>query len=319
MKNRKPPRILVIDHTHPVLEEMLTQAGIVCSNHPEYNRKDILEHIGEYDGIVVRSKINIDKEIIDAGNLKCIARTGAGMDAIDVEYAEKKGIVCLNSPEGNRDAVGEHALGMLLALFNKLCMGNAEVRKGLWQRESNRGLEIKGKTIGIIGYGNMGNAFAQRLSGFECRVLAYDKYKVHYGNAYAEEVDIQTLFTETDILSLHVPLTSETHHMVNADFLTRFSKNIYLINTSRGKVVETDALSDAMRTKKVLGACLDVLEQEDFSCEWNEKNLSPSLRYLLDSDKTIFSPHVGGWTQESKYKLPYFLAKKIIAALATGI
>lgn len=317
MNHRKPPRVLVIDHTHPILKEMLTQAGIVCVNHPEYNREEIIKHLGEYDGIVVRSKINIDREVIDAGHLKFIARTGAGMDAIDVGYAEKKGILCLNSPEGNRDAVGEHALGMLLALFNKLCMGNAEVRNGLWQREANRGLEIKGKTIGIIGYGNMGNAFAQRLSGFECKVLAYDKYKTHYGNAYAEAVDLQTIFAETDILSLHVPLTLETHHMVNGDFLNRFSKNIYLINTSRGKVVETDALVGAMKTGKVSGACLDVLEQENFSCELDNENLSPALRYLLESDKTIFSPHVGGWTQESKYKLPYFLAKKIIAAVAT--
>lgn len=312
---QKKPKVLVIDHTHPILEELLSQAGIICDNHPEYNREEVIRHLGEYDGIVVRSKITIDRTVIDAGKLKFIARTGAGMDAIDTAYAEQKGIVCLNSPEGNRDAVGEHALGMLLALFNKLCTGNNEVRTGLWKREPNRGLEIKGKTIGIIGYGNMGNAFAQRLSGFECKVLAYDKYKSNYGNAYAAAADMQQLFMETDILSLHLPLTPETYHLVDSHFLSLFKKNIYVINTSRGKVVDTNALAHAVSTGKVLGACLDVLEQETFSCEWNNENLPSSLRYLLNSDKTIFSPHVAGWTEESKYKLPYFLAKKITAIL----
>nr|MBP6429700.1 hypothetical protein [Bacteroidales bacterium] len=209
-------KILIIDNTHNVLIDNLVNAGFQIDHRPDYTKDDIVREIGNYEGVVVRSKIEIDKEIIDkATNLKCIARVGAGMDAIDIEYAESKGIVCLNSPEGNRDAVGEHAVGMLLCLFNKMAVADHQVRLGLWKREENRGLEIKGKTIGIIGYGNMGNAFAQRLSGFDCKVIAYDKYKENYSNHYAQQVSFETLLKETDILSLHVPLTKETKYMVD--------------------------------------------------------------------------------------------------------
>jgi D-3-phosphoglycerate dehydrogenase len=310
-------KILIIDTTHRVLIDNLTNAGFEIDHKPDYNREDILEHIADYDALVVRSKIEIDKEIIDrARNLKCIARVGAGMDAIDTDYAIKKGIECLNSPEGNRDAVGEHAVGMLLSLFNKMVIADHQVRKSIWQREENRGLEIKGKTIGIIGYGNMGGAFAQRLVGFDCKVLAFDKYKDNYSNEYAQQVSLETLFKETDILSLHVPLTKETKYMVDYDFLSKFQKSIYLINTSRGKVVKTKDLVSKMKEGKVLGACLDVLEYEAFTCELCPKDDIPQdLIELLQMPNAVFSPHIAGWTMESYYKLAYFLSQKIINCL----
>lgn len=310
-------KILIIDNTHNVLIDNLVNAGFQIDHRPDYTKEDIVREIGNYEGVVVRSKIEIDKEIIDkATNLKCIARVGAGMDAIDIEYAESKGIVCLNSPEGNRDAVGEHAVGMLLCLFNKMAVADHQVRLGLWKREENRGLEIKGKTIGIIGYGNMGNAFAQRLSGFDCKVIAYDKYKENYSNHYAQQVSFETLLKETDILSLHVPLTKETKYMVDYEFLSQFLKPIYLINTSRGKVVKTQDLSLKIKEGLVLGVCLDVLEYEEFSSELcTEKEVPKELIELLQMPNAVFSPHVAGWTVESYYKLSYYLSQKIISAL----
>lgn len=310
-------KILIIDITHKVLMDNLTNAGFEIIHKPDYNREDILQDIENYEAIVVRSKVEIDKEIIDkAKRLKCIARVGAGMDAIDIEYAESKGIACLNSPEGNRDAVGEHAVGMLLCLFNKLVIADHQVRQGLWKREENRGLEIKGNTIGIIGYGNMGNSFAQRLSGFDCNVIAYDKYKENYSNEYAKQVSLETLYKETDILSLHVPLTEETRYMIDYDFLSKFQKPIYLINTSRGKVVKTKDLLEQMKHGKVLGVCLDVLEYEQFSSELcTDQKIPEELIQLLQMPNTVFSPHVAGWTVESYYKLAYFLSQKIIDCL----
>ena len=310
-------KILVIDTAHNVLIDNLIEAGFEIDHRPDYTRKDILNEIENYQGIIIRSKIEIDKQVIDkAKNLKCIARVGAGMDAIDIEYAETKGIVCLNSPEGNRDAVGEHAVGMLLCLFNKMAIADHQVRQGLWKREENRGLEIKGKTIGIIGYGNMGNAFAQRLSGFDCRVIAYDKYKEDYSNQYAHEVSLETLFKEADILSLHVPLTNETKFMVDYDFISKFRKPIYLINTSRGKVVKTQDLLSKIKEGSVLGICLDVLEYEVFSNELTSGSEIPQdLIEILQLPNAVFSPHVAGWTVESYYKLSLFLSQKIISAL----
>ncbi|HHT04051.1 MAG TPA: hypothetical protein GX005_07025 [Bacteroidales bacterium] len=310
-------KILIIDTTHNVLIDNLIDAGYQIDHRPDYTREDIIREIENYEGIVVRSKIEIDKEIIDKGkNLKFIARVGAGMDAIDIEYAEKKGIACLNSPEGNRDAVGEHAVGMLLCLFNKMAIADHQVRLGLWKREENRGLEIKGKTIGIIGYGNMGNAFAQRLSGFDCKVIAYDKYKENYTNEYAQQVSFETLLKETDILSLHVPLTNETKYMVDYEFLSQFLKPIYLINTSRGKVVNTKDLLLKIKEGGVLGICLDVIEYEAFSNELCSGSEVPQdLIQLIHLPNAVFSPHVAGWSVESYYKLSYYLSQKIISAL----
>ncbi len=310
-------QVLLIDDIHPVLIEMLKKENISIDYHPEYNRDDIIKNIHLYDGIVVRSKIKIDKQIIDlATKLKFIARSGAGMDSIDVEYAKQKNIHCLNSPEGNRDAVGEHTLGLLLALFNKITISDQQVRQGFWLREANRGLEIKGKTIGIIGYGNMGGEFAKRLYGFECRVLAYDKYKTNYANQYAEQASLEELKKECDILSLHVPLTDETKYMVDKEFINSFQKPFFLLNTSRGKVVNLSDLICALENKKVLGAGLDVLEYENFSNEMSFDNKAKEeLNKLFAIKNTVLTPHVAGWTKESYYKLSYFLAKKIITCV----
>lgn len=307
-------RILILDKAHPILEEKLLEAGFEIDLNPTITREELLEVISQYQALIVRSKLLIDKELIDrAENLKVIGRIGAGMDAIDVDYAEEKGIACLNSPEGNRDAVGEHCLGLLLSLFNKICISDMQVRKGLWLREDNRGLEIKGKTIGIIGYGNMGRSFAQRLSGFDCRVIAYDKYKTNFSDEYAEEVSLSTLFDESDILSLHTPLTEETRFMINKDFIQQFKKPFYLLNTSRGKVVNTKDLIEALNEGKILGAGLDVLEFEAFS---NELQSAPDeLQDLFSRTNVVLTPHVAGWTVESNYKLSYFLAEKIVEAL----
>ena len=308
-------KALILDLTHKVLLDCLSEAGIELCLHPEYEREDLMKEIHNYEALVVRSKLQIDKTIIDAGTrLRCIARTGAGMDTIDVQYAQSKSIQCLNSPEGNRTAVGEHALGMLLCLFNKIALGNKEVKEWQWNREKNRGLEVEGKTIGIIGYGNMGGSFAKHLCGFDCTVLAYDKYKKDYSDSYACEASLEEIFAKADILSLHVPLTEETRSMVNYEFLSRFAKHLYLINTSRGKVVATHDLVRAMKEGKVAGCCLDVLEQEKFSSELEDAK-NEDLSYLFSVPNTVLTPHVAGWSVESYYKLAYFLGKKIVDCL----
>ncbi|MBR5254244.1 MAG: hypothetical protein IKV46_04300 [Bacteroidales bacterium] len=307
-------KILILDKGHSILNEKLLEAGFEIDFNPTISREELLEVIPNYQALIVRSKLLIDKEVIDrAENLKVIGRIGAGMDAIDTDYAEKKGIVCLNSPEGNRDAVGEHCLGLLLAVFDKICIADSQVRKGLWLREDNRGLEIKGKTVGIIGYGNMGQSFAKRLSGFDCKVIAYDKYKTNYSDAFAQECSLEDIFSQSDILSFHTPLTSETKYMFNKDFISNFKKPFYLLNTSRGKVVNTKDLIEALNQGKILGAGLDVLEFEAFS---NELQDTPrELQDLFSRTNVVLTPHVAGWSVESNYKLSYFLAEKIISAL----
>lgn len=307
-------KILFIDSNHPVLHETLEKSGFQCDLNYNWTKDEIEKNIHLYDGIVIRSKIKITKELIDqAIRLKFIARAGAGMENIDVTYAESKGIKCLHAPEGNRDAVAEQALGMLLSLFNNLCRANKEVREGKWIREGNRGVELMGKTLGIIGYGNMGSAFAQRLSGFGVKVIAYDKYKKNYGTDFVKEVSLEELFKETDVLSLHIPLTEETNYIVNDTFLQQFKKNIYLINTARGKCINTNDLVKNIETGKVQGACLDVLEYEAVSFEnLDSTQLPESFQYLIKSDKVILSPHIAGWTHESNEKIAKVLAEKII-------
>lgn len=307
-------KILITDDSHLVLIERLKEYGHDCVVWPDCTYESLLECIAGYDALVVRSKIVIDRHFIDnARNLKCIGRIGAGMETIDVDYAESCGIRCLNSPEGNRDAVGEHAVGLLLALADKIARADREVRQGLWRREANRGFEIGGRTVGIIGFGNMGAAFAKRLQGFDCRIIAYDKYKpLGYAPAYVEEVTLGELQKTADIVSLHVPLTDETRYMVDTQFIDSFAKPFYLINTSRGAVVKTSALADALKCGKVLGAALDVIEYEDMSKDGLDiEKLSPDFRYLLESPNTVLTPHVAGWTIESRHKLGAVLADKI--------
>ncbi len=309
--------VLVTDKTHPILCEKLQAAGYHCDVQADLSYNELLAIVNNYDALVVRSKVEIDRNFLDnTHSLKCIGRVGAGMETIDVDYAEQKGIKCLNSPEGNRDAVGEHALGMLLTLFNNMLRANNEIRSGLWKREANRGLEIKGKTIGIIGFGNMGSSFAKRLRGFECNIISYDKYKKNYAPDYVEEVSLEELFNRADVVSFHVPLTDETHYMADAAFFNSFAKPIYLINTARGAVVKTVDLVSAMQTGKVLGVALDVIEYENMSKDGLDlESLTPDFKYLLQADNAVLTPHIGGWTVESKYKLADVLADKIIDVL----
>jgi D-3-phosphoglycerate dehydrogenase / 2-oxoglutarate reductase len=307
------PKVLFIDTAHPFLDEELTRLGFECTPYPGNNRQEILDQLHLFDGLVIRSKIKLDKEALGkAVKLKFIARVGAGMENIDQQFAESRGVFCLNAPEGNRDAVGEHAVGMLLSLLNHLCRVNLEVRNGIWIREGNRGTEIHGKTIAIIGFGNMGSAFAERLSGFGANVIAYDKYKTNFNELYVREVQMEEVFREADILSLHVPLTDETLNLVDKEYLNKFSKPVYIINTARGQCVDTAALMDAIDSGKVSGAALDVLEYEKLSFEnLDSASLPEPFRRLINSNKVILSPHIAGWTHESNYKLAKVLVEKI--------
>ncbi len=307
-------KILFIDSNHPSLHQTLEKAGHVCHLHYDWTKEEIIQNIHLYDGIIIRSKIKITKAFLDkATNLKFIARAGAGMENIDVAYAESKGIKCIHAPEGNRDAVGEHALAMLLALFNNVLRADKEVREGKWLREENRGVELMGKTVGIIGYGNMGSAFAERLKGFGVKLLVYDKYKTNFGNECIQESSLERIFDEADIVSLHVPLTAETERMVYDTFINSFRNNIFIINTARGKCLNTDDLVMNLKSGKVLGACLDVLEYEMTSFETLDLTMLPeAFQYLTKSDKVILSPHIAGWTIESHRKIAMVLAEKIL-------
>jgi D-3-phosphoglycerate dehydrogenase / 2-oxoglutarate reductase len=311
-------RILFLDSNHPLMIQMLREQGYVCDEDYDSPKEQIIAKLHSYEGLAIRSRFKIDKTFLDAGtNLKCIARAGAGMENIDVTYAESKGICCVHAPEGNRDAVGEQAIGMLLMLMNNLARADKEVREGKWIREGNRGYELQGKTIGIIGYGNMGSAFAEKLRGFGVQILAYDKYKSGFGNQFVIESDMQTIFNETDVLSLHLPLTEETGQLVNTDFLQAFKKPIWLINTSRGKILHTKSLVEQIQSGKVRGACLDVIEYESISFEnLDASKLPDDFRYLIQSDKVVLSPHIAGWTYESHEKIARILAEKMIQVLA---
>lgn len=308
------PKVIFIDSVHPILFDRLEQAGYNCSWKNKLGRQEILAELSQFEGAVIRSKFKFNKEVFDAAkNLKWIARSGAGMENIDLDLAASRNIKCFNSPEGNRDAVAEHALGMLLSLFNKINQADTEVRQGQWNREENRGIELKGKTIGILGYGYMGEAFAQRLKGFDVKVIAYDKYKKGFSNEWVQEVNQSTFFSETEVLSIHLPLTIETSFMVDNNYLNQFDKNLFLINTARGKNLKTDDLVLALKSGKVKGACLDVLEYEHASFEQlNKETLPEAFKFLSKSNKVILSPHVAGWTTESYFKLSNVLADKIL-------
>lgn len=304
-------RVLILDKVHPIFKERLPQMGFTVFE----NYQDSMEDIpwSDFEGLVIRSRMPITPEVFEsAENLKFIARVGAGLENIDLNSAKTHQVAVLAAPEGNRNAVGEQALGMLLALFNRLLIADREVRRGLWLREENRGLELAGKTVGIIGYGHMGSAFASKLRGMDCRVIAYDKYKKGFGSSQVEELSLEDLKAEADIISLHLPQNEETLFYVDEDFISSCGKDFFLINTARGKLVRSKALIASIESGKIRGACLDVLEFEKSSFE----NLftagdSPELEYLLQSDKVILSPHIAGWTQESKVKMAERLLDKI--------
>lgn len=311
--------ILIIDTAHPILQQKLEQAGFSCDYLPDLSINQIEDMIHGYDGIIGRSKIGFCPSLIDkAERLKFIGRLGAGMENIDLIYAEKKGIMCFNSPEGNRDAVGEHTMALLLNLLNNINIADNEVRNMKWHRESNRGIELKDKTVGIIGYGNMGSAFAQRMKGFGVKVLAFDKYKTGFSDGFVSETNMQLLFENADIVSIHVPLTCETQYMCDDVFFGKFRKPIIFINTSRGKVVRTDDLVKNLKSGQVSGAALDVLEYENESFEnFQTESIPASLEFLLSCSRTVLTPHIAGWTVESKYKLAAILADKIITAFSS--
>lgn len=302
--------VLIVDTMHVSINPLLTDIGLEPVYKPNIQRKEILEEIVDYQGIIIRSKTKLDKEFFEkAQNLKFIARGGSGMDAIDLEEAQNRNIQVFNAPEGNRTAVAEQAIGMLLTLLNRIHLAHQEVSQGIWHREENRGIEIKGKTVGIIGYGNTGKSFAKRMHAFECRILAYDKYLYEYTDNFVEEVSLETIQTTCDLISFHVPLTPETQAMCNLEFIQNFQKPIYILNTSRGKVVKLKDLLEAIQNQKVLGACLDVLENEKLDTfTATEKEVFDKL---VESRKVLFTPHVAGWTQESYQKINEVLVQKI--------
>ncbi|MCB0462311.1 MAG: 2-hydroxyacid dehydrogenase [Flavobacteriaceae bacterium] len=305
-------KILHLDTNHSLLINQLTDLGF--TNHEDYtsSKEGIEAKIHEYDGIIIRSRFTIDKQFLDkAIHLKFIGRVGAGLENIDCEYAESKGIYLISAPEGNRNAVGEQALGMLLSLFNKLNKADREVRQGKWLREDNRGIELDGKTVGIIGYGNMGKAFARKLRGFDVEVLCYD-IKPNVGDKNAKQVTLQELQDNVDVLSLHTPQTTLTTNMVNKAFISQFKKSFWLINTARGKSVVTSDLVDALKSSKILGAGLDVLEYEKASFEnLFSSEMPQAFQYLIQAENVLLTPHVAGWTIESKEKLAQTIVDKI--------
>ncbi len=307
-------KVIFIDSVHPILKKRLEKMGFQCDWMIDLKPFEIEQIIGDYEGAVIRSKFKFDAEMLEkASKLKWIARSGAGMENIDLVAAKKLNIQCFNSPEGNRDAVAEHCIGLLLSLFNHLSRGDQEVRQGLWLREKNRGIELKGKTVGLIGYGFMGQALAQRLQGFGVTILAHDKYKEGFGTELVKEVSLPELQVNSDVISIHLPYTEETHYYVDEQFIANCKKPFYLINTARGKCLDTSALVKGINAQKVLGACLDVSEFESLSFEnLNKEELPQAFQDLIASDKVILSPHVAGWTVESYEKLSAFLADKIL-------
>lgn len=309
-------KILHIDSNHELMIEQLKAAGHINDEDYTSTKEEIEAKIDQYEGVVIRSRFKIDKQFLDAAtNLKFIARVGAGLESIDIPYAESKGVALIAAPEGNRNAVGEHALGMLLMLFNKLKQADAEVRSGQWNREKNRGLELEGKTVGLIGYGNMGNAFSKKLKGFDCEVLCYD-IRPNLGNENATQVSLEELQQRADVLSLHTPWTPLTDKMVDTEFINGFKKPFWLINTARGKSVVTEALANALKSGKILGAGLDVLEYEKLSFEnlfTVTEQMPEPLQYLIQAENVVLTPHIAGWTVESKIKLAQTIVDKILA------
>ena len=311
-------KILLLDSNHPLITEQLLAKGFILEEDFTSSYDEVLQKINQYDGIIIRSRIPLDKNFLEnAQNLKFIARVGAGMENIDLETAKNLGISLINSPEGNRDAVAEHVVAMLLILMNRLFIASEEVKNGIWKREENRGDELLGKTFGIIGYGNMGKATAKRLSGFGVEVIFYDILP-NLEDEFAKQVSLEELQERADILSLHIPLDASTEYLVDENFISKMKKNFYLVNTARGKNVKTSALVDALKSGKVKAAALDVLEYEKSSFENLDISTSLSarnkedLQFLLESNQVIVTPHIAGWTHQSKEKLAQFIVDKIV-------
>lgn len=304
-------KVLFIDTTHKYLIDQLEKKNIVCDFEFSKTKSQIEKIIAKYDGIVIRSRFKIDKKFIDAAKkLKFIARAGSGLENIDTKYAKQKKIKCINAAEGNKQAVAEHALALILNLFNKINQANNELKSGKWLREENRGIELSGKKIGIIGFGNTGSSFVNLLKNFDLELLVYDKYKQNY----EYKSSLKEIFKKAEILSLHIPLNDETKKYIDKSFINKMKKPFYLINTSRGQCVDTKALIRGIKENKVKGACLDVFEHEKTSFEKLKRNRD--LTFLLNSNKTILTPHIAGWTTESYFKIAKILSEKIISELS---
>jgi D-3-phosphoglycerate dehydrogenase len=302
------PKILIADELHPAFKYGAQDLGFEVVDDPKITREEVLKCISDFDGIAIRTKFRIDKEILEAAErLKFVARAGAGMDNIDVEFAEQHHIKLINAPEGNCDAVGEHAVSLLLSLMNNLRKADAEIRSGIWNREGNRGYELKEKTVGIIGYGHTGQAFAKKIKGFGVNIIAYDKYKYRYSDEFVQENSMEQIVKYSDVLSFHIPLTRETKQMVDEEYLLHFKKPIFLINTARGEILNTQAVLKNISSGKILGAGLDVLEVEKYPAlaeqSWHNE--------LIKNQKVILSPHVAGWTFDSYRKISEVLIDKL--------
>jgi D-3-phosphoglycerate dehydrogenase len=303
-------KILIADSMHSSLFNMLEERNWEYDYQPKFKRADIKSVLPQYDGLIIRSKTYLDRELLsEAVNLKFIARAGAGLDLIDLDVASEYGIKVFHAGTGNRDAVSEHALGMLLALFNNILKADREVRNGIWDREGNRGVELMNKTVGIIGYGNNGTATAKRMSGFGCKVLAYDKYRDNYGDTFAEEASLEQIMEEADIISLHIPLTEISRYLIDETFIERVSKPFYLINLSRGEIAKLDAVVASLKSGKIRGACLDVLENEKIASLTASQQ--EAFDYLRAADNVVLTPHIGGWTHESYVRINEVLVRQI--------
>lgn len=305
------PFILIADEMHPSLFTMLDEVGFTYAYQPKITRAELLEQLAPFDGLIIRSKTTVDEALLrQAPHLQFIGRAGAGLDLIDLDATERRGIRVFHAGEGNRDAVAEHVVGMLLALLANILKADREVRQGVWDREGNRGYELGSLTVGLIGYGNNGKATAQRLSGFGCRVLAYDKFLTNYGDAFAKEATLEQIMAEADVLSLHIPLTDETRMMIDDTFIGRFTKPFYLVNIARGEITSLAALVRGLESRKVRGACLDVLENEKLA------KLTPDQQrafdYLRQSDRVVLTPHVAGWTHESYVRINEVLVRQLV-------
>ncbi|MGO1520448.1 MAG: NAD(P)-dependent oxidoreductase [Sphingobacterium sp.] len=312
-KNADNFNILIVDDIHDILLEKLSYADISYAYRPEITRQEASLLIPRFDGLIIRSKFQVDQEFIDlAPKLQLIARSGAGTDNIDEPYAKANKIDLISANEGNCDAVGEHMIGMLLGLMNNLNRADREVRSGLWNREQNRGHELKGKTVGLIGYGHNGRAMAKKLSGFDVRVIAYDKYQWGFTDQFAQEVSMEEIVRHSDVLSLHIPLTRETRNLIDREYLSHFRKPIFLLSGARGEIVDIPSVLEALDQQKIIGAAFDVLPVEKFPAlstqDWYKE--------LIQSNRIALSPHVAGWTFESYFKLADILADKILKYLA---
>jgi len=303
-------KVLIVDEMHESILSLLEKEGIQAKYEPKISREEIIRTLGDYDGLIIRSKTEVNEDLIkNAGTLRFVARAGAGIDKIDLTALEKRNITLINSPEGNRDALGEHTVGMLLSLLNNIYRAHRSIKKGHWLREPHRGTEIKGKTVGIIGFGNMGSAFAQRLMGFECTILAFDKYKTGFATDYVRESTLEEIKSKANILSLHVPLTGETRSMVNKSFITDFEKPLYLINSARGEIVCHKDVLELLDNGKILGACLDVFENENIDKLTDEQQLV--YETLYSKPNVIMTPHIAGWSFESNIRINEVLVGKI--------